>query len=454
MALEKNEERTLRFTGITHDGSGVAHADDTAVFVPGCAVGDAARVRIVGVRARFAYGRLLEVKTPSPARVEADCPVFLRCGGCAFRHITYEEELRVKTARVRDALSRIGRLSIEPRPIIGCAQTLGYRNKAQYPVAWRDGRPVFGFYAPRSHRVVPAEGCLLQPPAFAPVLAALGQWMEESDVTAYDETAHRGFLRHLYLRQAPATGELMICLVANGTAAQLPDPARLIALCRQAAPQVKSIVLNQNTARTNVILGPACETLWGTERITDVLCGLSFSLSPLSFYQVNSAQAARLYEQAGRYAALDGKGLLIDLYCGAGTIGLCLAKQAGQVLGVEVVPQAVEDARQNAARNGIANAEFFCADAGEAAARLLREGRKPQAVVVDPPRKGLDAQTIDAVARMAPARVVYVSCDPETLARDLALFAQRGYACKEVQPFDLFPRTAHVETVVLMSRVN
>lgn len=454
MALVKNEERQITITGMTHDGSGVAHAEGMAVFVPGCAVGDVALVRIVQVRARLAYGRLVSLVSSSPVREAPDCPAFPRCGGCVFRHVTYEEELRAKTARVRDAFRRIGGLDLEPLPAIGSEQTLGYRNKAQYPAAWQDGAPVFGFYAPRSHRVVPAEHCLLQPPAFAHVLAAVKDWMCAANVSVYDERTGRGFLRHLYLRQAPVTGELMVCLVANGTAKEVPRPALLTARCHAAAPQLKSLVLNVNTVRTNVILGDACETVWGAPRIEDVLCGLRFSLSPQSFYQINSAQAERLYARAAAYAALDGTGLLVDLYCGAGTIGLCLAKGAGEVLGVELVPQAVEDAARNAETNGITNARFLCADAGEAAARLLREGKKPRAVVLDPPRKGLDEQTVDAVARMSPERVVYVSCDPETLARDLARFAARGYAAREAQPFDLFPRTGHVETVVLMSRVK
>ncbi|MFT9056253.1 MAG: 23S rRNA (uracil(1939)-C(5))-methyltransferase RlmD [Ethanoligenens sp.] len=454
MELKKNTEWTLHITGVTQDGNGVGRADDTVVFTPGCVRGDVARIKIVGVRARYAFGKLLQVEQPSPARIPVDCPTFFQCGGCVFRHIQYAEELRIKEERVGDALRRIAKLDIVPEPIVGCEQTLGYRNKAQFPVGWQEGRPVFGFYAPRSHRIVPAENCLLQPPVFQQVLDAFGRWMLENDVSAYDEQTGKGLLRHVFLRQAPATGELMICVVANGGAGSLPNKKQLIQYCRQAAPQTRSIVLNRNTARTNVILGARCETLWGDDHITDILCGLRFSLSPLSFYQVNSRQAERLYHMAAEFADLRSTDVLLDLYCGVGTIGLSMARQVGRLIGVEVVADAVTDAKYNAAQNSITNAVFYCADAGEAAARLQKEGLVPDVVVVDPPRKGLDVAAIDAIARMSPSRLVYISCNPETLVRDLALFAERGYQCTRVRPFDLFPRTAHVETVVLMSRVE
>lgn len=453
MNLQKNSEYTLTITGVTQDGSGVGRVEDMVVFIPGCARGDVARVKIVGVRAHYAYGKLIALEQPSPARTTVDCPAFSQCGGCVFRHIRYEEELQIKEERVRDALRRIAGLdTTAPEPIVGCEETMGYRNKAQYPVTWKDGRPVFGFYAPRSHRVVPAADCLLQPPVFKQVLDAVGRWMMENTVSAYDEGTGEGLLRHLFLRQAHATGELMVCLVVNGHAGHLPQKERLIRLCRDAAPQIKSIVVNRNTARTNVIMGDNSETLWGADRITDILCGLRFSLSPLSFYQVNSRQAERLYRAAAEFSDLHRQGTLLDLYCGAGTIGLCLSKDVGRVVGVEVVADAVADAKRNAAQNGIANAEFFCADAGEAAKRLCTQGLFPDVVVVDPPRKGLDGQTVEAVARMSPKRVVYVSCNPETLARDLKSFAKRGYTCTCVRPFDLFPRTAHVEVCCLLSK--
>ncbi len=452
MSLQKNEEYTIEITGMTQDGSGVGRAEDQVVFIPGCARGDVARVHIVAVRRHLAYGRRISLEKPSPVRVPSDCPVFPQCGGCAYRHIRYEEELAVKWGRVRDALHRIGGSALEPEPIVGCDETAGYRNKAQYPVGVQDGAPVFGFYAAHSHRIVPAEACQLQPPVFRVVLKAVGQWMRENSVSAYDEKTGKGLLRHVFLRQAHATGEIMLCLVVNGNVSRLPASDRLTALAREAVPSLKSLVLNVNTARTNVILGKTCVTLWGADRITDILCGRKFTLSPMSFYQVNSVQAERLYQAAAEFSGLDGKGMLLDLYCGAGTIGLCLSTLAERVIGVESVPEAVADAKRNAELNGIRNAEFLCADTGEAAERLLECGLRPDAVVVDPPRKGLSAQTIEAVVRMAPPRVVYISCGPETLARDIALFAEKGYACTRARPYDLFPRTAHVETAALLEK--
>lgn len=454
MELRKNTQWVLSITDVTQDGYGVGRVEDMVVFTPGCARGDVVRVQIIGVRSRYAYGKLLAVEEPSSARIPVDCPVFSKCGGCIFRHIEYAEELRLKEERVRNALRRIAKLDVELEPIVGCEQTVGYRNKAQYPVGWEKGEPVFGFYAPRSHRIVPAEGCFLQLPAFKRVLDACGRWMSENKVSAYEEQTGKGLLRHIFLRQAPATGELMICMVVNGSAENLPKRERLIQYCLDAAPQTKSIVLNRNTARTNVILGKTCETLWGDDHITDVLCGLRFSLSPLSFYQVNSRQAERLYRTAAEFAGLRSTDVLLDLYCGVGTIGLTMAGQVGRLVGVEVVPAAVEDAKRNAAQNGIKNASFFCADAGEAAVRLCKEGLAPDVVVVDPPRKGLDKAIVEAVARLSPSRMVYISCNPETLARDLVLLREKGYSCSRARPFDLFPRTAHVETVVLMSRVK
>lgn len=453
MELKKNAEYTLQITGVTQDGHGVGRVGDMVVFTPGCVPGDVARIKVVAVRKRYAYGKLLSVEQPAPNRIPVDCPVFSKCGGCVFRHIRYEEELRIKEERVRDALRRIAHLDIEPEPIVGSEQVLGYRNKAQYPVGWQDGKPVFGFYAPRSHRIVPAEDCLLQPPVFQSILKAVGQWMTENRVTAYSEQTGEGLLRHVFLRQAPATAELMVCLVVNGVARDLPGLEQFIQLCRISAPEIKSILLNRNTERTNVILGQESETLWGSGRIMDRLCGLQFSLSPLSFYQVNSRQAERLYQAAADFAELHGTEVLLDLYCGIGAIGLSMAGQVKQLVGVEVVESAVNDARQSAKRNGINNASFFCADAGRAAVRLHREGLAPDVVVVDPPRKGLDQMTVDALVELHPSRIVYISCNPETLARDLYMLGAKGYPCVRVRPYDLFPRTAHVESVCLLQRV-
>ncbi len=460
MALAKNQLVPLTVTGVTGEGSGVARyvdADTPApgfvVFVPYTAVGDNILCRIVKVQKNHAFGRVEELLTPSPDRcAEVGCAVFGRCGGCAWRHVTYAAECRYKAAWVKDTLSRVGGLDIEPLPLVGSEQVSRYRNKAQFPVAVSEDGPLMGFFAPRSHRIVACRDCALQPVAFAAVLEAVDAWMRQYDVPPYDEGKHKGFVRHIYIREGAVSGQLMVCLVC--TSGKIPAAAALIDVVRKAAPRLTSLVVNINPARTNVILGDGGYTLWGESAIADTLCGLHFRLSPHSFYQVNHAQTERLYALAAEAAGLTGKETLLDLYCGTGTIGLFMASRAGQVIGVEVVPAAVEDARRNAAANGISNARFICADAAEAAKQLACEGVRPDVVVLDPPRKGCDAALVDTVVEMSPARVVYVSCDPATLARDLKRFAACGYATQSVQPVDMFPRTAHCENIALLTRAE
>lgn len=453
--LRKNDTVELSVTGISHDGMGVGRAGGMAVFLPACAPGDRVRARIVGVKKNFAYGKPLELLSFSPARVEPDCTAFPRCGGCAFRHIRYSEELRIKQDRVQDAFRRIAHLDVPVRPIVGTEETEGYRNKAEYPVAAGDNGLQMGFYARGSHRIVDSEACTvcrLQPSVFRAALGAFREWAEDFGISAYDEATGHGLLRHVYLRQAPGSGTVMACAVINGT--EVPGEKELVSRLRSAVPALISVLVNSNRARSNVILGPVCRTLWGADRLTGNFCGLQVEISPLSFYQVNSSQAERLYAAAGELAHLHPDSILLDLYCGAGTIGLTMARSAAHVIGVEIVPAACADARQNAVLNHINNAEFLCADAGEAAASLAARGLRPDVVVIDPPRKGCSRETIEAVVQMAPARIVYVSCNPETLARDAALFSSRGYRCEEVRPFDLFPRTSHVECVALMSKAD
>lgn len=452
----KNESILLEIAGYTAQGSGVGHCRGQAVFVPGAAAGDKLRVQVLKPGRDFSYGKIMEILTPSPDRIQPDCPNFGRCGGCVFRHISYAAECTAKEQRVRDALQRIARLNPAlVRPILAAQNPLRYRNKVQFPLALdTQGKLAVGFYAPRSHRLVACEGgdCPLQPAAFQQAVQALQDWHQQVGESVYEEATGQGRLRHLYLRQAMSSGDVMVCVVVNGNGLHRED--LLLRLLRDRVDGLKSVVVNSNRARGNAVLGPRCRTLWGADALTDTLCGLQFSISPLSFYQVNREQAERLYALAGTLANLHGSETLLDLYCGTGTIGLSMASQAGQVMGVEVVPQAVEDARRNAARNGIQNARFFCEDADAAAARLAAEGLQPDVVILDPPRKGCAPAVVHTVAAMAPRRVVYVSCDPATLARDLAAFAQLGYTTREATPVDMFPRTAHVETVVLMSRVD
>ncbi len=454
MTLKKNDITTLSITGMTAEGNGVGHIEEgadqgVAVFVPFTAIGDIVRCRIVKVEKRFAYGIVDELLVPSADRCAPDCRVFGKCGGCVYRHMNYDAELRVKARRVEDAFARIGGLLPSMRPIVGSERTDGYRNKAQYPIGGTAQNPIIGFFAPRSHRVIDERRCALQPPVFGEIVDRVAHWIREANVTPYDERSHRGLLRHIYLRQAEKTGEIMVCLVC--TSGKLPAADKLVNSLRKVAG-VTSISVNINRQQTNVILGDDTFPLFGGITITDELCGMRFSLSPRSFYQVNRDQAERLYTLAAEAADLRSDDILLDLYCGTGTIGLSMARRVKQLIGVEIVVPAVEDAKRNPAANGIDNARFLCADAAQAAERLETEGLRPTVVVLDPPRKGCDRALIETVKRMGPDRVVYVSCDPATLARDCAIFAELGYRTEHVTPVDMFPRTAHVESVARLTR--
>ena len=453
MALvQKNEIVEIEITGMTTQGAGVGHYQGMAVFTPLTAPGDVARVRVVKAAKNYAYGRLEELVSPSADRMEPDCPCFAQCGGCCYRHITYEAELGIKAARVKDALTRIGGFrSLPVRPILGADSRDGYRNKALLPLGTKkDGSLSMGFYAVNSHRIVDCEECRLQPEEFNRAMGAFREWAAAYGDPVYDEATHSGRMRRLYLRKGEMTGQILACVVVNGNG--LHHETELVQALKQAVPGLASVVINSNRERTNVALGQKCRTIYGMDTIEDTLCGLRFKLSPLSFYQVNRTQAERLYEVAARYAGLTGQELLLDLYCGAGTIGLSMAGMARRLLGVEIVPQAVENARENARLNGIENAEFFCGDAGEAARMLAERGERPDVIVLDPPRKGCSPDLVRTVAEFGPKRIVYVSCDPATLARDLKLFAELGYPPVEAMPVDMFPGTAHVETVVLLSK--
>ena len=453
MALvQKNEIVEIEITGMTAQGAGVGHYQGMAVFTPLTAPGDVARVRVVKAAKNYAYGRLEELVSPSADRMEPDCPCFAQCGGCCYRHITYEAELGIKAARVQDALTRIGGFrSLPVRPILGADSRDGYRNKALLPLGTKkDGSLSMGFYAVNSHRIVDCEECRLQPEEFNRAMGAFREWAAAYGDPVYDEATHSGRMRRLYLRKGEMTGQILACVVVNGNG--LHHETELVQALKQAVPGLASVVINSNRERTNVALGQKCRTIYGMDTIEDTLCGLRFKLSPLSFYQVNRTQAERLYEVAARYAGLTGQELLLDLYCGAGTIGLSMAGMARRLLGVEIVPQAVENARENARLNGIENAEFFCGDAGEAARMLAERGERPDVIVLDPPRKGCSPDLVRTVAEFGPKRIVYVSCDPATLARDLKLFAELGYPPVEAAPVDMFPGTAHVETVVLLSK--
>lgn len=444
--LKKNEIYRARVSGFTSEGLGVCRVDGCAVFVPNAAPDEEYDLRIVHIGKAAAHGRIVNIITRSPDRVNRACAYAKLCGGCDFWHLTYEAELEIKRQRVLDALNRIGGQCLQTLEITGAKTCLSYRNKAQYPVS-PEGEA--GFFKKGTHEVVAIDRCLILPEASDRAKKIVLDWAKKYGVKPYDEATHTGLLRHIFVRTAAATGQIMVCLVINGE--DIPHKKRLIDALTE-LDGMTSICLNINTRRGNAVLGEVTKTLRGSDAIEDVLCGLKFRISPRSFYQVNRDQAEILYQKALSAAALTGKETVLDLYCGTGTITLCLAKNAREVIGVEVIDSAIENAVANAERNGIENARFFCADAGEAATRLAAEGTKPDVIVVDPPRKGLSAEVIEAIREMSPDRVVYVSCDPATLARDVKLLCTCGYSLRHAEAVDLFPRCAHIETVVQLVR--
>lgn len=447
--IKKNDTVIIKIDDVTLEGSGVGRYDGLAVFVPAAAIGDTVEVKILKVRSNCAFAKIQRILEPSECRTENDCPVFGRCGGCVFRHISYESELQIKKNTVLNNFSRIAGTVPEFEGIFH-GEAKRYRNKAQYPVTQGENGAAVGFYSPRSHRVAECEDCLLQPEEFKDAVKLLKKLMIENNVSPYDESTGKGHIRHLYLRRAE-NGDVMVCPVINADTLIARD-AFLSEYRRLFGEHLKSFVVNINKKDTNVILGDKCVPLFGDGYLHDVLCGVKIRISPLSFYQVNHDMAERLYRKAAEYAEPDGKDIL-DLYCGAGTIGLSMASRAKSIIGVETVESAVHDARYNAEQNGFENCRFICGDAAKAAKQLENEGIRPDAVILDPPRKGCDGELINTVAlKFCPERIVYVSCDPATLARDCRLFGELGYKAVKAAAFDLFPRAGHVETVCLLSR--
>lgn len=446
--IRENQIVRLTIESYGSDGGGIARRDGMVIFVAGGLRGEECDVKIDKVGRSATWGHVTAVVTPSPARIPIDCPYDSACGGCQFRHMTYAEELEAKRTRVTDALQRIGGQTAEVSVIHGAENTERYRNKVQFPVA---PGPKIGFYARRTHRVTDVSDCLLQPQTAARLRDAVAMWMKIYGITAYDEGANKGLVRHVYVR-VNRKGQSLCCLMIHGKGVPYED--ELVEALRAAEPALVGVVLGIHRQQNNVILGESYRTLWGENFLLDTLCDLTFKLSVPSFYQVNSAQAQVLYGRALEFAGLTGRETVLDLYCGIGTISLVMAQKAGRVIGAEVVPEAVRDAKENAKRCGISNAEFLCGDAGEAARQLLAQAIFPHVVCVDPPRKGLAPEVIDTIVQMAPQRVVYVSCDPATLARDVKLFSAQGYALQEVEAVDSFPRTAHVESVCLLIKTR
>ncbi len=446
---EKNRIYETVAEDYTAEGLGVAHIEGCAVFIPNAVAGEEYRVQVTKVGKTWAAGKIVEILKKSPHRVNRECPVAKLCGGCDFWHIDYQEEMRLKAQRVQQALCRIGGENLTEVPILGAPTWDGYRNKAQYPVASQKGRVYAGFYRAGTHQVVENHRCRILPEETDRIKKLVIDYVNHYRISAYDETTRKGLLRHIYVRKGWVSGQILVCLVVNGK--KLPHTGDLIERLKT-VEGFTTLVLSVNTKQGNAVLGEEMITLYGPGFIEDTLCGLNFRLSARSFYQVNHPQAQRLYETAIEQAQIKKEDVVLDLYCGVGTITLAMAKAAGKVIGVEVIPQAVEDAKENAKRNHIENAEFFCADAGKAALELEAKGIKPDVVVVDPPRKGLNGDAIEALVRIRPRRIVYVSCDPATMARDVALLKQEGYAVKSAQAVDLFPRCAHIESVVCLSK--
>ena len=447
--LIKNQVYEAVITDYTAEGQGVAKIEGCAVFVPNAIAGEKCQIRIEKTGKTWASGKIVQILEKSPHRINRACPVAKLCGGCDFHHMDYEEECRLKAERVRTCLNRLGGQNLEHIEIHGAPETTCYRNKAQYPVSVQKNRAYAGFFKAGTHQVVENKRCLILPEESDRVKDAVIDYMNQYRITVYDETTGKGLVRHIYVRQGAVSKQILVCIVINGC--KLAHVPELLERLKK-IPGFTTLVLSVNTKAGNAVLGDEFLTLYGPGYIEDTLCGLKFRLSPRSFYQVNHHQAQELYNAAITAAGITREDTVLDLYCGVGTITLAMSRAAGKVIGVEVIPQAVEDAKENAKRNGVTNAEFICADAGAAALELERQGVRADVVVVDPPRKGLNAEAIEAIDRFSPRRLVYVSCDPATLARDVALLEQRGFKLQNAQAFDLFPRCAHVETVILLSR--
>ncbi|MWC31089.1 23S rRNA (uracil(1939)-C(5))-methyltransferase RlmD [Paenibacillus sp. MMS18-CY102] len=460
--VNKNEEYTIDIVGLTHDGEGVGRANNFTLFVHGALPGEQVLVKVLKVKKQYGYAKLMKLLQTSPDRVNAPCTIYKQCGGCQLQHMSYEAQLRWKRQHVVDNLTRIGKLNVDGdiivHPTIGMDEPWRYRNKAQVPIGMaladiEDGAAgglIGGFYAQGSHRIIDMDACLIQHERNDEVVRQIKRIGTDLGITAYDEESGRGLLRHVVVRTGFVTGELMVVLVTNGS--HIPNKSEWIAGIRAAMPDVNSIVQNVNTRDTNVIFGDETRTLWGSDVIYDELDGIRFAISARSFYQVNPSQTVALYRKAVDYAGLTGAETVIDAYCGIGTISLFLARKAGRVYGVEVVPEAIEDAKRNAELNGIANAEFEAGLSEVVIPRWREEGIAADVIVVDPPRKGCDAALLDTIIRMKPERVVYVSCNPSTLARDLRVLEDGGYRTVEVTPVDMFPHTVHVECVVGLVR--
>ncbi|UII56373.1 23S rRNA (uracil(1939)-C(5))-methyltransferase RlmD [Cytobacillus spongiae] len=451
--VQKNDYIEVDFQDLTHDGAGVAKVDGYPIFVPGGLPGEKATIKVIKVNKGYGFGRLMEIVERSEFRVDIKAEDAPKYGGCQLEHVSYEGQLKYKENQVKQVLTRIGKLEdVKVHPIIGMENPWHYRNKAQVPVGEKDGQLISGFFKPRSHEIVDTNENVLHIHEINEAVQAVKEIARELRIKPYDEDSHKGVLRHIMARYGRQTEELMVVIVTRTK--EIPHQAKLIAEITARLPKVKSIVQNVNSKKTNVIMGDQTDVLWGNEVIYDFIGDVQFAISARSFYQVNPEQTKVLYEKALEYANLSGDESVIDAYCGIGTISLFLAQKAKNVFGVEIVAEAIEDAKKNASLNNITNAEFAVGEAETVIPAWYKEGNSADVLVVDPPRKGCDEALLNTIIEMKPKKVVYVSCNPATLARDLRILEDGGYQTLEVQPVDMFPQTTHVETVVLITRVN
>lgn len=449
--VEKNKDYIVNITGMGFQGEGVGKIDDYTLFIEGAIEGEEAKVKVVKAQKNYGFGKLLEVTKPSKFRVEPICPVFKRCGGCQIQHISYEGQLDFKKKRVMDCIERIGKLEgVLIHDTLGMQNPYRYRNKVQLPIGEKNKEVAIGFYAQRSHDIIDIDTCYIQDEVADKVVHITKEWINKYKISIYNEETKKGLLRHIMIRKGFKTGDIMVVLVSKDK--NVPNLNYFIEKIKDEIDNVKSIVLNINPKDTNVILGEECIVLYGEDHIKDYIGNFRFNISPLSFFQVNPVQTEVLYNKALEYANLTGEEVVFDAYCGTGTISLFLAQKAKKVYGVEIVPQAIENAKENAKQNNVKNVEFIVGESETVIPKLIEEGIKADVIVVDPPRKGCEKSLLEAIAKSSPKRIVYVSCDPATLARDLAILNELGYKTKEVQPVDMFPQTAHVECVALIEK--
>lgn len=463
--VEKNKEYILNIDGLGYEGEGVGKLENYTIFVPGALLGEKVKVKILKVNKSFAFGKLIDIVEKSENRVKAVCPIYEKCGGCQLQHLSYAAQLEFKRNRVHDCLERIGRISVVSehnkdntsnnnqvllRNTLGMKDPYRYRNKVQLPIGTVNNGVVIGFYSPRSHNIIDTDNCFIQEEAGDQLIRLTKKWIRDYNISTYDEKTGEGSLRHIMMRKAFKTGQVMVVIVTNTR--ELPHKKEFIEIIKENIPGITSIAHNINSEKTNVILSTKCITLWGSDTISDYIGKYKFNISALSFFQVNPVQTEVLYNKALEFADLKGNEVVFDAYCGTGTISLFLSEKAKKVYGVEIIPEAIENAKINAKENNIHNTEFIVGKSEEVIPDLIKKGIKADVVVVDPPRKGCERILLEEISKMGPDKIVYVSCDPGTLARDLAILNDLGYKAVEVQPVDMFPMTAHVETIIMMTR--